>query len=78
VFNKPVVVIVTVSSKPMFTRILTESERKAIGKYLRKDGEKEAAVREIVYRSRKHLPQIEKDLALLRELLEAYERNKTK
>jgi len=78
VFNKPVVDIVTRIVEPMFTRILTESERKAIAKYLRKDGEKEAAVREIVYRSKKHLPQIEKDLALVKELLGSYERNKTK
>ena len=59
----------------MFTRILTQAERKAIEKYLRKDGEKEAAVREVVYRSRKHLPQIRADLDLLEKLLAAYRKS---
>mgnify|MGYP001072359084 CR=1 FL=1 len=56
----------------MFTRILTQSERRAIEKYLKRNGEKEAAVRELVYRARKHLPQIRADLELLEKLLKTY------
>jgi ribosomal protein S24E len=56
----------------MFRRILSAEERTAIRKYLAKDGEKEHKIRNIVYESRKHLPTIEADLALLRKLLAAY------
>ena len=60
----------------MFTRILTDVERKHIAKYLRQDGEKEIYVRKIAYGARKHLPQIRSDLTLLEKLLEVYEREK--
>jgi hypothetical protein len=62
----------------MFTRILTDIERKHIAKYLRQDGEKEIQVRKVVYGARKNLPTIRADLALLEKLLETYERNKTR
>jgi hypothetical protein len=57
----------------MFTRILTEPERKAIGKYLKADGKKEVQVRKAVYRARRYLPQIKADLDLLEKLVAAYE-----
>lgn len=56
----------------MFTRILTAEERTSIKKYLAKDGEKEHSIRNIVWRTKKHLPTIEADLTLLRKLLAAY------
>ena len=63
---------------PMFTRILTDVERRHIAKYLKQDGEKEIYVRKLVYGARKNLPTIRTDLALLEKLLEVYEREKTK
>jgi glutaredoxin 2 len=56
----------------MFTRILTTEERAAIKKYLAKDGEKEHNIRNIMWRTKKHLATIEADLTLLRKLLAAY------
>jgi hypothetical protein len=56
----------------MFTRILTDFERKHIRAYLRQDGEKKIQVRKVVYGARKHLPTIRSDLELLEELLRAY------
>jgi hypothetical protein len=60
----------------MFTRILTEIERKHIAKYLKQDGEKEIQVRKVVYGARKNLPRIQMDLALLEKLLETYDKAK--
>ncbi len=57
----------------MFTRVLTDVERKHIAKYLRHDGEKEVYVRKIVYGARKNLATIRSDLELLEKLLKAYE-----
>jgi hypothetical protein len=56
----------------MFTRILTETERKHITKYLKQDGAKEIGVRKVAYGARKHLPRIKADLNLLERLLAAY------
>ena len=62
----------------MFTRILTDLERRRIKAYLKQDGERDLPIRKIVNRGKTYLPQIEADLALVKELLTAYERNKTK
>jgi predicted HAD superfamily phosphohydrolase len=56
----------------MFTRILTGEERTAIKKFLAADGAREHRVRNIAYRTKKHLPQIEADLALMKKLLARY------
>jgi hypothetical protein len=56
----------------MFTRILTEVERKHIKAYLKQDGKKEIQIRKVVYGARKHLPTIQTDVDLLRKLLAAY------
>jgi len=56
----------------MFTRILTEVERKHIRAYLKQDGEKEIQIRKVVYGARKHLPTIRSDLELLEKLLATY------
>jgi hypothetical protein len=58
----------------MFTRILTSEERAAIKKFLAADGAKEHRVRNVVYRAKKHLPQIESDLALMKRLLARYDK----
>jgi predicted HAD superfamily phosphohydrolase len=62
----------------MFTRILTDLERRRINSFLRQDGVKEAAIRKIANRARTHLPKIREDLELLQRLLEAYEREAAK
>ena len=56
----------------MFTRILTEVERRHIKAYLKQDGEKEIQVRKVVYGARRHLPAIRSDLELLEKLLGTY------
>jgi hypothetical protein len=60
----------------MFTRILTDVERGRIKKFVRRDGEKGIGVRKIVYGAKKHLPTIEADLALLKQLLQTYEQKR--
>jgi hypothetical protein len=58
----------------MFTRILTSEERATIKKFLTADGAKEHRVRNIAYRARKYMPQVEADLVLLHKLLNRYEK----
>jgi hypothetical protein len=62
-------------------KILTSFERKRIHAYLEKgrgDGQRDVSIRQVVYISRKYLPAIEADLALLKQLLQTYERSKGK
>lgn len=56
----------------MFTRVLTERERKRIQAYLRADGEKSTAIRQLVTRAKQHIPTIQSDLQLLEKLLATY------
>jgi len=56
----------------MFTRILTDVERKQIRSYLRQYGEKDVLIRSLVSRSKRHLPTIRSDLELLEKLLATY------
>jgi hypothetical protein len=58
----------------MFTRILTDLERRRINAYLRQDGEKEAPIRKIANRARNHVPRIKADLDLLEKLLQTYQK----
>ena len=53
----------------MFTRILTDLERKQLRAYLKADGKKETSIRMLVIRARRHLPTIKADLDLLEKLL---------
>ena len=62
----------------MYTRILTDLERRQAKAYLKQDGERTLNIQVLVARGRKHLPQIRSDLKDLEKLLEAYERNTTK
>jgi hypothetical protein len=57
----------------MFSRILTEIERKRIKTYLKQDGERDVNIRQLVMRSRRHLPTIKQDLDLLERLVQAYD-----
>jgi hypothetical protein len=56
----------------MFSRILTEAERKKIKSYLKADGEKEMHIRVIATRAKQFLPAIRLDLDLLEKLLATY------
>ena len=60
----------------MFTRILTDLERKRVRTFLRADGERESVIRALASRARRHIPQIRKDLELLEGLLATYEKTK--
>jgi len=62
----------------MFQRILTEKERRQAKSYLKADGERGSIIRSLASRAKKHLPTIEADLVILKQLLETYERNRTK
>jgi hypothetical protein len=62
----------------MYTRILTEKERARIHAYMRANGEKTSAIRQLVTRVKQHQPEIERDLALMKELITLYEKQKTR
>jgi len=53
-------------------------EERQIHAYLKMNGEKNLNVRVLVSPTRTYLPQIEKDLTLLKQLLQTYERTKVK
>ena len=56
----------------LFTRILTDVERRKIKAWLEKNGEKEVAVRKIAYLGKRDLPRIKSDLTLLEKFLASY------
>jgi len=56
----------------MFTRILTDLERKRIRAYLKADGVKDSAMRKIASRAKEYMPEIRSDLVLLEKLLATY------
>jgi hypothetical protein len=58
----------------MFTRILTDLERKRIKSYLKQDGEKDVNIRQLVMRYKRDLPTIQSDMDLLERLLATYSR----
>jgi len=57
----------------MYTRILTANERKRAQAYLKANGKKSTPIRQLVTRSKEHLPRIEEDLRLLKEVLDHYQ-----
>lgn len=67
---------VPVSGTAMFTRILTDVERRYVRRYIQRDGKKVIQVRKVVSGARKHLPKIKEDLELIERLLEAYSRQR--
>ena len=60
----------------MFTRVLTDLERRRARDYLRRGGPRTPAVQVIVSRARKYLPKINADVQLLERLIQAYEASK--
>jgi len=60
----------------VFTRILTDFEKKQARTYLKQNGKKTVNVQVLVSRARKHLPTIQSDLELLERLLRRYEATK--
>lgn len=56
----------------MFSRILTDAERKRIRSYLKQDGKKEVLIRQLVSRAKRQVPTIRSDLELLEKLLQVY------
>ena len=63
----------------VFTRVLTEHERKEITKYLQESkGKRTHLISMTVSRARAHTPLILSDPALLRSLVEKYDREKTR
>jgi hypothetical protein len=60
----------------VYTRILTEDERKKIKSYLRTDGKRDATIRKIVSRARRYRGQIMLDFRLLEELVGRYEQTR--
>ena len=62
----------------MYTRILTDLERRRVKKYLNEDGRRDALIRKLVLRKRAYEPKIRADLALLDELVKKYEQQKTR
>lgn len=62
----------------MFSRLLTDLERRQAKAYLKQDGERTLNIQVLVTRARKYMPQIRSDLELLEKVLAVYERDKTK
>ena len=56
----------------MFTRVLTAKERERIQAYLARDGEKTTAIRQLVCRARRYMPEIKADVELLERLMARY------
>jgi len=57
----------------MFTRVLTDLERRQSKDFLKHNGARTPSVQVIVSRARKYLPNIKADIELLERLVQAYE-----
>jgi hypothetical protein len=57
----------------MYTRVLTDLERRRINEFLKQDGTRDVVIRSLISRSRRHVGRIEADLLLLRQLGRRYE-----
>jgi hypothetical protein len=57
---------------------LTNFERKAIGRYLERDGERDVEIRSLARHARKYLTQLTKDLDLIEKFNRVYERRNGK
>jgi hypothetical protein len=62
----------------MRSRILTNLERKAITKYLDRDGERDVEIRSLARHARAYLTQLRKDLDLVEKFSSVYERRNGK
>jgi len=61
----------------MFTRILTDMERTELERFLKKK-ERPKYLRQMMYRGRAYLPRIRKDLKLIEEALDSYDKTRVK
>ena len=62
----------------MFSRLLTDLERRQARTYVKQNEERTLNIQVLVSRAKKYMPQIRSDLELLEKVLAAYERDKTK
>jgi hypothetical protein len=60
----------------MFTRVLTDLERRQAKDFLKHNGAKTPNVQVIVSRARKYLPNVDADVELLERLIQAYDASK--
>jgi hypothetical protein len=60
----------------MFTRVLTDLERRQVKDFLKHDGKRTPAMQVIVSRARKYLPNIDGDVELLERAIQIYEASK--
>jgi len=60
----------------MFTRVLTDLERRQVKDFLKRNGKRTPAIQVIVSRARKYLPSINTDVELLERLIQAYDASK--
>jgi len=60
----------------VFTRVLTDLERRQAKDFLKHNGAKTPNVQVIVSRARKYLPTINTDVQLLERLIQTYEASK--
>ncbi len=62
----------------MRASILTDLERKQARLYVKQDGHRTVNIRVLTIRGQRYLPKLKEDLDLLQQVLDTYERNKTK
>lgn len=60
----------------LYTRVLTEVERRKIRSYLKANGKRDSMIRSLVSRARSCKPRIHDDMELLEALVARYEKNK--
>jgi hypothetical protein len=60
----------------MFTRVLTDLERRQVKDFLKHNGKRTPAMQVIVSRARKYLPNINADVGLLERAIQAYDASK--
>jgi hypothetical protein len=60
----------------MFTRVLTDLERRQARDFLKYNGAKTPNLQVLVSRARKYLPNIDADIQLLERLIQAYDASK--
>jgi hypothetical protein len=60
----------------MFTRVLTDLERRQAKDFLKHNGTKTPNLQVLVSRARKYLPNIDADVEMLKRLIQAYDASK--
>jgi hypothetical protein len=60
----------------MFTRVLTDLERRQVKDFMKHNGKRTPPMQVIVSRARKYLPSINADVELLERAIQAYDASK--